>query len=156
MMHAEHLQDAITLLPDELLSPVEALRQKKATSWKKAVAVAASVLLVIGLWHLHPMAKTGASSDAMGDINNAPMDGVAESDSEEHLTTDYAYNLSAVVAEIGESHLTVTLSDGKTATVYFDNLQTQKTFLPGQEISLLFVQDPKDSLELYPDKIVIK
>ena len=45
MIDAERLQDAITLLPEDLLAPVDALRKRKRTFWKPIAAVAASFLL---------------------------------------------------------------------------------------------------------------
>lgn len=48
-MKPEQLQDAITLLPEELLQPVDALRQKKRFPWKSVLATAACLCLVVGL-----------------------------------------------------------------------------------------------------------
>jgi hypothetical protein len=51
-MNAENLQDAISLLPEEMLRDVDQLRQKKHTPWKGFVAAAACLCLLAGIWTL--------------------------------------------------------------------------------------------------------
>ena len=48
-MKPETFQDAMTLLPEELLAPVDALRRKKRFPWKSVLATAACFCLVVGL-----------------------------------------------------------------------------------------------------------
>jgi len=48
-MKPEAFQDAMTLLPEELLEPVDALRRKKRFPWKSILATAACFCLVLGL-----------------------------------------------------------------------------------------------------------
>ena len=53
-MNPEQLHDAISLLSDDLLVPVDKLRQKKRIPWKSVAALAACACLVVGLWTLFP------------------------------------------------------------------------------------------------------
>jgi len=48
-MKPETFQDALTLLPEQLLAPVDALRRKKRLPWKPVLATAACLCLVVGL-----------------------------------------------------------------------------------------------------------
>ena len=48
-MRPEQFQDAMTLLPEDLLEPVDALRRKKRFPWKSVLATAACFCLVLGL-----------------------------------------------------------------------------------------------------------
>lgn len=61
-MTPEELQDAISLLPEDLLTPVDKLRQKKRVPWKPIAAVAACLCLVMGLSLLFPGASTAMDS----------------------------------------------------------------------------------------------
>ena len=65
-MNPEKLQDAISLLPEALLTPVDRLRQKKRVPWKSIAAVAACLCLVIGLSFLFPGASTAMDSASNG------------------------------------------------------------------------------------------
>lgn len=51
-MNAEILQDAISLLPEDMIADVDRLRQKKRTPWKGVIAAAACLCLLVGLWSL--------------------------------------------------------------------------------------------------------
>ncbi len=158
MISAERLQDAIGLLPEDMLAPVDALRRKKRMVWKPVAAVAASLLLVVGLYHLQPVQKSADKGSFLEDAaEHAPADrgdGFAGS-SVEHSTNLSAYFLTAKITEITENYLAVTLSDGKTAKVFFDHLEKNKEFSLGNEITLLFDQEPKTHKELYPKEILI-
>ena len=162
MIDAEHLQDAIGLLPEELLAPVDVLRKQKREVWKPVVAVAASLLLVVGLYHLQPVQKTADNGSFLEDAaEHAPADrgdGYVEEyagNSIEHSTNLSAYFLTAKITEITENYLAVTLSDGKTAKVFLDHLEKNKEFSLSNEITLLFDQEPKNRKELYPKEILI-
>lgn len=48
-MNAEQFQDAITLLPEDLLQPVDALRRRKRVPWPSILATAACFCLLVGL-----------------------------------------------------------------------------------------------------------
>ena len=51
-MNAEQLQDAISLLPEEMVADVDRLRRKKPNPWKGVIAAAACICLLTGLWVL--------------------------------------------------------------------------------------------------------
>lgn len=158
MIDVERLQDAISLLPEELLSPVDALRRKKRFSWKPIATIAASLLLVVGLYQLQPMKK---AADNGAFLEDAAENGKAErgdgfvGSSAEYSTTLSGYFLTAKLAEVAEDYLIVTLEKGETATVLFDEMKERKTFSPGAEITLLFAREPEDFTELYPTDILI-
>lgn len=156
MTDAERLQDAIGLLPEELLVPVDALRRQKRFSWKPIAAVAASFLLVAGLYQLQPAQKT---ADAGAFLEDAAENGKAErgdgfvGSSTEYSTNPSAYCLTAKITEITEDYLVVTLSEGETAKVFLENVKNPGEFSTGEEITLLFAQEPDDHKALYPNKI---
>lgn len=159
MIDAERLQDAINLLPEDMLAPVDALRQKKRFYWKPVAAVAASLLLVVGLYYFQPAKKAADNGAFLEDAaEHAPADrgdGFAGS-SVEHSTNLSAYFLTAKITEITEKYLAVTLSDGETAKVFFDHLEKNEEFSLGKEIILWFNQEPTELTRLYPDDITIK
>lgn len=158
MINAERLQDAITLLPEELLAPVDTLRQQKKVYWKPIAAIAASLLLVVGLYHFQPAQKAADNGAFLEDAaEHAPADrgdGFSGS-SVEHSTNLSAYFLTAKITEITEKYLIVTLSDGETAKVFLDHLERNEEFSLDNEITLLFDQEPKNHKELYPKEILI-
>ena len=96
-MNAEHLHDAISLLPEEMLLDVDQLRQKKRTSWKPVVALAACLCLVAGLWVLQ---NSGASAEngsaAMERFPTISAAGDNEHSAESGQTTP----MPAVIAEV--------------------------------------------------------
>ena len=162
MIDAERLQDAISLLPEELLSPVDALRQRKRVFWKPVAAVAASLLLVVGLYQLQPAQNTSDKGSFLEDAaEHAPADrgdGYVEEyagNSIEHSTNLSAYFLPAKITEIAEDHLVVTLPAGESAKVFFDNLEEPSSFSVGDDITLYFPETPKNPRELYPNEILI-
>lgn len=80
MINTEQLHDALTLLPDDLLEPVDALRQKKRFPWKSLAALAACLCLVVGLWFFFPGAVSMDSAN--GSAENLPaeeFDGISDS-----------------------------------------------------------------------------
>ena len=118
MIDAERLQDAITLLPEELLASVDALRKRKRTFWKPVAAVAASLLLVVGLYQLQPMEKTTDAEFSVEDAGQGIDRG--ENDYKGNFLTINGYILTGKIIEVAEEHLVVTLADGQTAKVFLD------------------------------------
>ena len=158
MINAERLQDAIGLLPEELLSPVDALRQRKKVYWKPIAAVAASLLLVVGLWQLQPAQKSADKGSALEDAAERG-DGFVEEfagNSIEQSTTLSACFLPAQITEIHDTYWVVTLPAGESAKVFFDNLEECNDFSVGDEITLCFNDEPKKPTELYPNEIFLK
>ncbi len=154
MIDAERLQDAITLLPEELLAPVDALRKRKRISWKPIAAVAASFLLVVGLYHLQPMEKTTEAEFSVEDAGQGIDRG--ESDNKGNFLTINGYILTGKIIEVAEEHLVVTLADGQTATVFLDHLEAPKEIPTGSEIFMCFAQEPNNLEQLYPESILIE
>lgn len=153
MISTEQLQDAITLLPEDLLLPVDALRKQKKRFWKPVAAVAASFLLVAGLWQLQPAQKnTSCLQDAAAGVvmyNEKEF-------SKEQSTSSYIYSLPVKVTEITEEYLVVTMPAGESAKVYLEKARGHTDFSPGMEILLFFEKEPEDHKQLYPDSISIK
>ena len=73
-MKQETFQDALTLLPEELLAPVDALRRRKPFSWLSLLATAACLFLVIGLaiGYSIIVAPASAENGAAPDMDNQP------------------------------------------------------------------------------------
>ena len=87
-MIAEQLHDALTGLPEEMLTPLEAIRKKRPFPWKAVSAAAACLVLFAGLL-LFPGQAKNASGGA--DFNNAPQSEAAEAPStnkDSHYSTD--------------------------------------------------------------------
>ena len=156
MIDAERLQDAITLLPEELLAPVDALRKRKRISWKPITAVAASFLLIVGLWWLQPGQKTTDTDSFLEDAAGRGESFVEEDAGSyiEHSTTLNFYSLPAKITEITEVYLVVTLPAGESGKVFLDNLENPPIFSIGEEITLFFKKMPVKLTELYPDEIL--
>ena len=156
MINAEHLQDAMTLLPEELLAPVDTLRKQKRTFWKPIAAVAASFLLVVGLYQLQPAKKSAENTSFLQDAEaGIEMEGNT-GNSKEHSTTLYTCSLPAQVTEITEEYLVVTMPAGESAKVYLGKVRGHMNFSPGTEIVLHFEKEPEDFKQLYPDSISTK
>lgn len=156
MMDAERLQDAITILPEELLAPVDALRQQKRDFWKPIAAVAASLFLVVGLYHLQPLQKTAENEAFLEDAAEGAQFEDYRGNSKEHSTTQSAYSIPATVEKTEEDHWVVILPAGEAVKVFFDNLEEPPNFSPGTEVILCFDQNPKDLKQLYPNNIIEK
>lgn len=166
MISGEHIHDALTLLPEELVAPVDALRRKKRIPWKGLCAVAACLCLVAGLWFLLPGAV--AMDSANGSAEHAPGDGFgAVSDS---VTGESAHGtiLTATVLTVEEDCVTVLLGDrlpdnavvslAYRTEIRFDELDADPRLEQRQFIRLYFDNPPelKDSDRvLYPNRIEI-
>lgn len=161
MINAERLQDAITLLPEELLSPVDALRQKKQVLGRPIAAAVASLLLVVGLWYLQPAQKSADNGTFLEDAaEHAPADrgdGLVEDyagNSMEHSFSSYTYSLPVKITEVHEAYLVVILPAGESADVFFDNLEKAQDFSLGEKITLCFSRKPENLKKLFPNEIV--
>lgn len=157
-MNAEHLHDAISLLPEDLLEPVDKLRQRKPIPWKSVAALAACACLIVGLWSLLPSAGGTKSTDngaiiEPGDGFGGIFDGVVEE------STTCAY-LSATVLEVTKSHITVLPGDELTeaagpVTVKLDKLETIPPLEKGQKIKIYCIEFPDNGQPLTPYRIEI-
>lgn len=66
-MKPEQLHDALNLLDDELILPVEQLRRRKRIPWQGIAALAACFVLVFSLGLLIPKGPAGQMESARGD-----------------------------------------------------------------------------------------
>ena len=105
-MKPETFQDAMTLLPEELLTPVDALRRRKPFSWLSLLATAACLFLVIGLAIGYSMivAPASAENGAAPDMDDQPKQeamGQSQQDAPSlvevvQVEADHAYIVTAV------------------------------------------------------------
>lgn len=104
-MKPDVFHDAMTLLPEDLLEPVDALRKKKRFPWKSVLATAACFCLVLGLALGYAKIVAPASAeDAAGNAAEMPMqEAVTQSKSEApslvevvEVTEDYIMVVTAV------------------------------------------------------------
>lgn len=157
-MNADNLHDAISLLPDDLLEPVDALRRKKRIPVRSLTALAACVCLVAGLWLFAPDAFRSENKNA----GAAMGDGIFEEDSNslsgqtpEKPEAESKAFLTARVVEIKEDYIVVlsgsTLTDtAKPVTVKLSNLKTVPQLEEGQSIRIYCEEFPEDDQPLVP------
>ena len=126
MIKAEQLHDALTLLPEDLIAPVDALRRKKRFRWQPIAALAACACIVAGLWLFAPGAASTANDGANVDLSDRI---TAESTTAEPL--------KAVITQVSEDYILV-IPDGSIheITVTFENLELIPPFSPGQSVRI--------------------
>lgn len=155
-MNADMLHDAISLLPEELLVPVDALRQKKQFPWRPVAALAACACLVVGLWMFSPaVSKDSTNGSAMAPeegIGDGALGSIADQITLESGTT---CSLRATVVEVAEDSLIVQLGNAETVTVQLNALEQPITVSPGQMIKLYCKEIPCDTAPLVPYRIEI-
>ena len=107
-MKPETFQDALTLLPEELLTPVDTIRRRKSITWQGILATAACLILVIGLALGYSMiiAPASAEDNAMPDEAGEPkQEAMGQSQSQSDIPSlvevvqveeDHAYIVTAV------------------------------------------------------------
>lgn len=150
MINSEHLLDALSLLPDELLIPVDKLRQKKHISWKPLVSLAACLCLVAGLWFLAPrdILDKGLNGNAGG--NMAP-------NSSQVSPEAAPYQLTFSVTAVFDDHIQGRQDPNSQAVeIYFDNLTNVPSLSVGQEIIVFCSHEPEDNEPLHPIRIELK
>lgn len=67
-MRPEQLHDVIGELPEELLTPVEALRKKKQIHWARWASLAAACLLILAVPFAMPQLRSVSTESAKGDM----------------------------------------------------------------------------------------
>lgn len=159
-MKAESLHDAISLLPEELLTPVDRLRQKKRVPWKSLAAVAACLCLVVGLWLLNPgnmvamdSANSGAGAPERGDlVTESAQSGSTAGYVVEVIRVDEGY---AIVLDPPEDPTACIQMSSLMLT--YENLEEIPQLQPGQTIRIYFEEDQFDetTLAVRPYKIEI-
>ena len=160
MIKAEHIHDALSLLPEELLTPVDALRRKKRFSWKPVAALAACFALVVGLWSLFP-----GVANSMDNPGAAPENGSGDGflgavtdQNTQHSTGTTPF--TATVLEIEEDRMIVlpgeTLTDiAQPVTVLLDGLEDIPPLEKGQSVRI-YCKDVSDpTVPLIPYRIEI-
>ena len=111
-MNAENLQDAISLLPEEMVADVDRLRRKKPNPWKGVIAAAACICLLTGLWVLQ---NGGIKAESGSAAPDRYYDGGAGMESAES-NSQAAPMMIATVVEVQEDRIVV-LPDNKILTV---------------------------------------
>ena len=167
-MTPETLQDAITLLPEDLLAPVDRLRQKKRIAWKPITAVVACLCLVVGLWFLNPGSKV-----AMDSANGSVMPECEPMENSQHSTSNVGSDagldagIVAKVVAVGEDYLQVSMPlpdkfadkgasiQLTSARLTFENLQQAPSVQAGQTIRIYFnpEQFDENEMQIQPYKI---
>lgn len=164
-MTPEHLHDAISLLPEDMLIPVDKLRQKTQAPWKSIATVAACLCLVAGLWLIYPGNKV-----AMDSANGAACPEVApevESGSTQYSSTtegalvqvltveeDSLQVFSKPTQECTDPDYCIQLT---TLTLTFENLEQVPKVAPGQTLRIYYEPEQldEDSMTVKPYKIEI-
>ena len=161
-MKPDVFHDAITLLPEDLLEPVDALRQRKRFPWKSMLATAACLCLVTGLALGYAKVIAPASAEDADYINKSemPMEENAVNQSQAE-----APSLVEVV-EVAEDYVMVVTARKVTSDscalrapikLSFEKLSEAPTLQVGQIIEIYWHTEDYDSIEhaITPYKIVI-
>ena len=150
-MKPEQFQDAMTLLPEELLEPVDALRRKKRFPWKPALTTAACFCLVLGLafGYANLVAPASMENGAMGeDCAEAPM--------QEHISYSITASPALLeVVQVEEDHIIAaidleTMTDGSlflyriSVKLTFDKLPQIPRLEEGQKIRVYCSEEDYD------------
>ena len=153
-MNADLLHDAISLLPDDLLEPVDALRRKKRIPVRSLTALVACACLVTGLCLFAPSAFRSQDKNAGAAMGDGFLSGSSNSIADKPESETQSY-ITATVVEIKEDHIIVlpgsSLSDiAKPVTVKLDNLKTVPQLKEGQTIRIYCEVFPEDDQPLVP------
>ena len=163
-MKGEALHDAISLLPEDLLTPVDQLRQQRHTSWKSIAAVAACLCLVVGLWLIYPGNKLATDSVNSGIFNGAGASPEKEPAAEHaYSSTSSGYELE--VLRVDENYAIV-LDPPKDPTaciqmsslmLTYENLEEIPQLQAGQRIRIYYEEDQFDieAMTVKPYKVEI-
>lgn len=146
MINAEQLHDALSQLPDDLLVPVDALRQKKRFPWKALSTLAACLCLVAGLWLLFP---DGVSMDSSNGSAMPPAEGFGGSSLgsicdgiTSESTTEGCWE--AEVTQVYETYILINKA-GSVMSVSFENLEEIPEFSVGQQLRIWCNDGPWDN-----------
>lgn len=156
-MNAELLHDAISLLPEDLLTDVDRLRQKKRSRWKELTALAACLCLVAGLLMFFPTGATTADS-ASGTAENG------EAESPQYSVT--TSTIDATVAEVCDEYVLVkiqqpenseSLTTETSVKLSFEHLAKIPDLQVGQRIQIFYApaQYDQNKMTICPHKIEI-
>lgn len=138
MISPEMIHDALTLLPEDLIEPVDALRRRKRSHWKPVAAVAACLCLAVGLWLLAP----GITADNSG---TAADDALSDSTAQESGSVSY---LTATVQELDTDCIRV-MPEGLSALIAVSLTQLEEIpeLSVGQTIRIYCEEAPDESIK---------
>ena len=158
-MNADNLHDAISLLPEELLTPVDRLRQKKRIPWGSVAALAACLCLVVGLWLFFPGDLVAMDSANGGiELGEPAEENQYSASVSESLSS--AGNIAVTVVSIPEEENQIIcrlsgafgdagLSAAKAQiTVSFENLEQIPTLKPEDTIRIYYKPEQFDTHKL--------
>lgn len=159
-MTPETLHDAITLLPEELLIPVDRLRQKKHIPWKSVAGLAACLCLIAGLWFWNPgnqLATDSATGNAAPEHTPMEHTGNSIADGSEHSTANTGVLVTVIAT--GEDYLLVTYpqpdifngttdSEPSAVRLTFENLAQAPQLQANQTIRIYFEPEQFDEKEM--------
>lgn len=155
-MNPDMLHDAISSLPEDLLAPVDALRQKKRASWQPVAGLAACVCLLAGLCLLPPTVAKNSSNGSAIVPEEGRGDGITGSIADQ-VTQESSgvYSLIATVVEVTAESLIVQPDNTEPVMVQLDALEQVPTLSAGQKIRIFCKEIPKDTTPIVPYRIVI-
>lgn len=163
-MNPEALHDAVSLLPEDMLTQVDQLRQKKRVPWKSIAALVACLCLAVGLWLFFPgdmVAMDSAANGAGAPEFEEPMEGSCHSTSTKGIMV-HVYSVEADHIQISEKPPEELVSENiciQTAlvTLTFENLEQVPQLQAGQQIHIYFEPEQFDdkSNTVSPYKIEI-
>ena len=146
-MKPEVFQDAMTLLPEELLEPVDALRQKKRFPWRSVLATAACLCLVVGLALGYARIIAPASdSDEAGNMAPPQQENVSQSQAETPSLVE--------VVQVEADHIFVVTTTCESpedcmqwapVRITFEKLSRTPAFEVGQKLLIYWTDEDYDS-----------
>lgn len=152
-MNAENLQDAISLLPEEMVADVDRLRRKKPNPWKGVIAAAACICLLTSLWVLQNGGIKAESGSAAPDRYYSDGAGMESAESNSQI----APMMVATVVEVQEDRIIVLPGETLTSiaqpmTVMLTELEEIPRLTKNQRIRIYFLEKTNP---LIPYKIEI-
>jgi len=153
-MNAENLQDAISLLPEEMVADVDQLRRKKPNPWKGVIAAAACLCVLLGLWSLGNGGIKAESGSAAPDRYYNDDAGMESFESNSQV----APMMVATVVEVQEDRIIVLPGETLTSiaqpiTVMLTQLEDIPTLEKNQRIRIYF-NEKTDPLIPYKIEII--
>ena len=158
-MKPEQFQDAITLLPEELLESVDALRRKKRFPWKSVLTTAACFCLVLGLAFgyaklVAPASKESAAGDAYYSAEDAPESPELLNSTVSHSTSEFPSLVEVVQVEADHIFVVSAVSSDSDSCALrapikltFEKLAQAPTLGVGQTILIYWYTEDYDPVE---------
>ena len=155
MIDGQNIHDALNLLPEDLIAPVDALRQRKRFPWKSLATTAACIALCVGLLSLIPAGmKAGSTAPERAD-GAASM----ENGSTQHLLTAdlsvYQVEDDHIYAVGAKDPMLDAIGSIAATCITFENLSTVPELKPGQKIRIYYTKKEPDGITIKPVHIEI-